>query len=133
MQILYIPYLYLVLAGEQGIYRAHPMPTWSEFLKGSSEKVWYVDNSYSLSATFFLQQDELDEVVPVPKWQASACIYKSAIESGQIGYHGMAKEDQLQYKERLFDNAYKLARLVPSYNLKMSLNGSFWKEIEKVI
>jgi SynChlorMet cassette protein ScmC len=123
----------LVLAGKEAQYRVHPMPTWSEFLRGCFEKVWNVGDSYPLAAVFFLQQGETDEVEPLPQWQAAACIYKAAVEAGLIGLLGMDRDEQRLYKERLFNNACKLARAVPGYNLKVSLNGKFWKEIDKTI
>jgi len=35
-------------------------------------------------------------------------------------------------KEKVFDNACKLARGIPAFKLRVSLDGKFWKEMERI-
>jgi SynChlorMet cassette protein ScmC len=124
----------LVVLNSKKEYRAHPFPTWSEYLRNNSNKTWDVQYSVPLSAIFFLQQADNDEVIPLSIAQSSALITESA---SQVCIDSVAflksQEVLIEFRKKLFNNAFDLAMSVPAFYLRVSLNGSFWKEIEKVI
>ena len=123
----------LVVLNSKKEYLAHPFPTWSEFLL-NNHKTWDVQYSVPLSAIFFLQQADNDEVIPLSVGQASALITESA---SQVCIDSRpflkSREELIEFRKRLFNNAFDLAMSIPAFYLRVSLNGSFWKEIEKVI
>jgi hypothetical protein len=45
----------------------------------------------------------------------------------------MMPEDRKKLMDKLLDNSLALAKSVPSFKLKVSLKGSFWKQIENVL
>jgi SynChlorMet cassette protein ScmC len=124
----------LVVLNSKKEYMAHPFPTWSEYLRNRSNKTWDVQYSVPLSAIFFLQQADNDEVIPLSVGQASALITESA---SQVCIDSRAflksQEELIEFRKKLFNNAFDLAKSIPAFYLRVSLNGSFWKEIEKVI
>lgn len=42
------------------------------------------------------------------------------------------KEEKV-IRKKLFDNACQLAKAVPVFSLRVSLNGRFWENMEKVL
>ena len=122
----------LVVCEDRERYYVHPLPTWSALTGGGHEPTWNVENFVSLSAIFFLQQAEQDEVQSLDRWQVSALVYKSARAASIIGDLILSKEERRLEKKRQFHNACDLARVVPGYSLKVSRQGEFWREIEKV-
>lgn len=123
----------LVVLDEQGRYLAHPFPTWSDFLWRRSEQTWRVEWHVPLSAIFFLEQAEIDEVVPVGRGQAAVLMTRSAMQVYQPNWLVLAQEKGRTVRKKLFDNACELAKSIPAFKLRVSLNGQFWKEIEKVL
>lgn len=70
----------LVVLDEHKKYRAHPFPTWSDHLWNRSEQTWDVQSSVPLHGVFFLEQSEIDEVVPLGEGQASVHLSESALQ-----------------------------------------------------
>ena len=123
----------LVVLDVQRRYLAHPFPTWSDFLWQSSEQTWRVEWHVPLSAIFFLEQAEIDEAVPVGPGQGAVLMTRSAMEVYQPNWIVLAQEKGRNIRKKLFDNACELAKSIPAFKLRVSLNGQFWKEIEKVL
>jgi len=123
----------LVVLDEQGRYLAHPFPTWSDFFWRRSEQTWRVEWHAPLSAIFFLEQAEIDEVVPVGRGQAAVLMTRSAMQVYQPNWIVLTQEKGRTVRKKLFDNACELAKSIPAFKLRVSLNGQFWKEIEKVL
>ena len=123
----------LIVKDKQGAYMAHPFPTWSEYLFQRSEKTWDVGQYAPLSALFFLEQAERDEVAPIGAGKASIYILESSTQICRRDWRHLDKKEEARRKTALFDNACNLAREVPSYILRVSLTGEFWKLIEEVM
>lgn len=124
----------LVVLNSEKEYRAHPFPTWSEYLRKLSDKTWDVQYSVPLSAIFFLQQADNDEVIPLSIAQSSAFITESASQvciDSRIFLK--SREELIEFRRKLFDNAFNLAMSIPAFYLRVSLNGKFWEEIENVL
>ena len=121
----------LVVFDKNSGYRAHPIPTWSDYLWRKSEKIWDVEYSVPLEAIFFLEQAPIDEAAPVGKGQAAILINQSATQVSQKFWWKVDKEHKRALTERLFNNACQMAKAIPAYTLKATLEGRFWEEIEK--
>ena len=114
-------------------YRVHPFPTWSNYLWKLSDTTWDVQQHLPLSAIFFLEQGASDEVLTVGRGQASVLITESAEQICQTAWRNLIPEEERGLKERLFKNACRLARTIPTFKLRVSMQGRFWEEIEKVL
>ena len=123
----------LVLRSESGFYHAHPFPTWSDYLFRRSEPTWDVQRPTQLSAVFFLNQGESDQVIPLGKAVAAARIMQSAGQVCQRMWRGLEGSVQRENNLKVFANACSLAKDVPAFTLSASLTGRFWESIERVL
>ena len=123
----------LVVRDNQKQYLAHPLPTWSEYLMRRSNTTWDVQRPVPVSAIFFLEQAETDEVVSIGEGQTAMLISQSANEVSRPGW-GYLDGDQVKTRrKKLFDNACELARTVPAFVLRATLEGRFWEKMERVL
>jgi SynChlorMet cassette protein ScmC len=123
----------LVVLTEEKTYQAHPFPTWSDYLWRQSDKTWNVQHSVPLSGLFFLEQSEEDAVEVLGEGKAAVLMTESAAQICEKFWRNLGEEDQKKHRAELFDNACEMAKRVPAYRLKMSLNGRFWRKMEEVI
>jgi SynChlorMet cassette protein ScmC len=123
----------LIVREHQKQYSAHPFPTWSDYLWRGSERTWNVQRHLPLSAIFFLEQAETDQAVPVGQGQAATYINQLAAEVCHRNWRNLGREKEMSLKRKLFDNACELARAVPAFQLRVSQNGQFWEEMERVL
>lgn len=125
--------LSLMVQDEDEHYRVHPFPTWSNYLWKYSKGTWDVQQHLPLSAMFFLEQWEHDEVEELGQGQASVLITESAQQVCQTAWRNLIPAEERRLKEKLFENACRLARTIPTFKLRVSLKGRFWEEMEKVL
>jgi len=123
----------LVVADRQEKYRAHPFPTWSEYLWKRSQKTWNVQYSVPLSAIFFLEQSGTDTIEPLGEGHAAVLITESASQIYEKFWRKSDQKDQREFREELFNNACTMAKKIPCYRLYVSLNGRFWEKMEDVL
>ena len=121
----------LVVFDKKRGYRAHPFPTWSDYLWRRSEKKWDVEYSVPLQAVFFLEQAQTDEAMPVGNGQAAILIKQSATQVCRKFWWKADKGHRSNLMQQLFDNACEMAKAIPAYTLKATLDGCFWEEIER--
>jgi len=122
----------VVLDGKKG-YRAHPFPTWGDYLNKRPGKTWNVQVSIPASAIFFLEQSGSDGAAPIEQARAAVLVNRSARQVSERFWGGLDGEEKKKLGLRLFDNACRLAKAVPAFILRASANGKFWEEIEKVL
>lgn len=123
----------LIVRDDQKQYQAHPFPTWSNFQRRRSERTWNVQQRFPISAMFFLEQADTNEVEPIGQGEAAVYINQSATEVFRRTWYCMDREEVRPLKKKLFENASDLARKVPTFKLRVSLKGRFWEEMEKVL
>jgi SynChlorMet cassette protein ScmC len=123
----------LVVLDTQKQYRAHPFPTWSEYILKRSKKTWNVQDSVPLAAIFFIEQSETDEIEPLGEGQTAVLITESAAQIYEKFLKHADKKDQRQFREVFFNNACRMAKQIPSYRLHVSLNGRFWEKMEEAL
>lgn len=123
----------LVVCGPNNEYRAHPFPTWSEYLWKTSNKSWNVQYSVPLRAIFFLEQAESDKITDLGEGQAAVYINQSATQVSRKFWRRLDKETKNTLVKLQFNNAVKMTKHIPSFTLHATLHGKFWEEIEKVL
>jgi SynChlorMet cassette protein ScmC len=123
----------LIVLDKSNVYHGHPFPTWSEYIQERSQKTWEVQHSVPLSAIFFLEQSEKDEVIPLSKEQSVILMTNSSKQVYDRSWRWIIKNNQTIIMKNIFNNAFEMAKVIPAYRLRVSLNGRFWEEIEKVI
>ncbi len=121
----------LVKKNEQ--FMVHPMPTWSDHLWKRSFTTFNTSYFAPLSAIFFLEQAETDEVIPLSKNIAVKKVYESFKQIWETFWVKMEKDEKIAMNKGIFDSAMNVIAMIPCYTLKATLDGNFWKEIEKVI
>jgi hypothetical protein len=123
----------LIVRDEQGIYRAHPWPTWSTFMFGGSGGIWDVQRSVSLKCIFFLAHAQKDRIVSIEPDQAIGALLRSAEQGTLLTLRKLGADGARSIRSRRFDNIWNLMQAVPCYILYLSRTGEFWHEIERVI
>lgn len=121
----------IVMSGGQ--FRAHPFPTWSDYIMARAEKTWDVQSSVPLCAVFFLEHADHDEVVPLGKGQASVRINDAITQVCESARKTMDQDSQRQFRKLRWENSCRVANAVPAFILRESLTGSFWEKIEQVL
>jgi SynChlorMet cassette protein ScmC len=82
---------------------------------------------------FFLEQSEADAVEPLGVGRAAVLITESAAQICEKFWRNLTEEDKKKHRTKLFDNACEMAKSIPAYRLKVSLEGRFWEKMEEVI
>ena len=123
----------LIVLDKKNNYRAHPWPTWSSLISGENVQTWDVQSSVPLKAIFILSQSKTDKVEQIGKGKA-VCLLNEAVDQAWWGLDAVfADKRKQELRLQRFDNICRLVEAVPVYLLHISKNGSFWKEIEKVL
>lgn len=114
-------------------YLAHPLPTWSNYFLQRPKQEWNVQDHVRLAAIFFIEQAKSDEVLPIGQGRAAAFINYLTADVSCTTLWNMSGEEKRQLKSKIFDNSCELTKTIPVYMLRISLNGRFWEEMEKVL
>jgi len=109
----------LVIPDSKGRYFAHPFPNWFYYFDDPNHKYASVEESFSLKAIFFLEQAKTDEAIPAWSGQAAVLIN--------------SETKPLELKDIKFDNAATLAKSIPCFILRNTLEGRFWEVVEKTL
>jgi SynChlorMet cassette protein ScmC len=123
----------LIVPGKGSSYATHPLPTWSELIMGQSERTCIVEHGVPLSAIFFLEKASQDEVVPLNQGHASVMINASASYVSRQGWKKPDPGQDRRLKTMIFDNSCRIGRTVPSFLLRVSPSGEFWKPMEQAL
>ena len=123
----------LVVVDNEGIFRAHPFPTWSDYLWRGSEKSWNVQRSVPVSGVFFIEQSEDDEAIALGEGKAAVHMNESATQVCRKYWRKADDDYRRTFRRNLFVNASEMAKKIPAYRLRVSLHGRFWEEIERVL
>lgn len=124
--------LSLVVADENGNYRAHPFPTWSDYLWKRAETTWDVQQHLPLSAIFFLEQGETDEAIPIGQGQAAALIAESAGQICRFFLRDLVEGQIRMITGKIFHNACEISKAIPAFRLRVSMEGRFWEAMERM-
>jgi SynChlorMet cassette protein ScmC len=124
----------LIVRDDLGGYWVHPWPTWSKFRGNGSGGRWMVERAIPLKGIFVLEQG-VDEASALGCGQAVCLLSECAkqVTDYLIKELNLSEEEVSAYNLQRFENVCALAKAVPSYQLRLSLNGSFWMEIETAL
>lgn len=127
----------LIVRDKPGRYWAHPWPTWSRFYSQDGTPGpggnWDVQRAVPLEAIFFLRQALQDRAEAVNRAQAAAMLMESVQQASHSMVRGMDQTAiQALYREQL-TAVHKLVATIPTFILQISLDGEFWKEIERAL
>ena len=123
----------LIVRDEKKRYLAHPFPTWSDHLPERSQRTWNVEAYVPLSAIFFLEQADLDEVVPIGQGEAAMHIVGSVGHVHRRTLCYLDREEAKSLRIKSFKNACEVAKSIPAFKLRVSLKGRFWEKIEEAL
>ena len=123
----------LVVCDKNGVYRAHPWPTWSTFMFNGPGGTWNVQHAVPLKGIFFLEQSHEDASKPL-RIPQSICLLNESAEQVSWFMPGHDEKNALrELRLQRFDNICNLAKIIPSYLLRMGSEGTFWQEIERAL
>ena len=123
----------LIVKDKKGKYRAHPWPTWSNFMSEKNMRSWDVQHSAPLKAIFILTQNATDKVEPIGSAQA-VCMLNETVEQAWWGVPDSLETEKKQAMNlQRFNNICELVKSIPVFLLHISKTGAFWEEIEKVL
>ena len=123
----------LVVRDREKNYRAHPFPTWTDYLWRGLNNTWPTEDHVGVSSIFFLEQAEEDAVIPLEQGEAAVRICQSANQIMQIFWPGMERQQRRQATTQLFNNACAMAATIPAFRLRLTLGGRFWVAVEKAL
>ena len=123
----------LIVLDKDGIYRAHPWPTWSTYMFGGTGGSWDVQQSIPLKAIFLLAQDEKDHAEPLGQGQATCLLTETAEQAWYILSDKFGDEKRQDLSLQRFNNICELVKNIPAFLLQITKNGLFWEEIEKAL
>lgn len=123
----------LIVRDDQNRYMAHPFPTWSDYIGLDFCQTRNIQKHIPLTAAFFLEQAKTDEVIPIKQGQTAIFMIQSAMQVYYRSWRGLSNNQKIIFKKELFENATELAKSIPAYILRVSLNGRFWNKMEKVL
>jgi SynChlorMet cassette protein ScmC len=126
----------LVVRNQEGKYRAHPWPTWSRLIgdnKWDEGCSWNVHKAVPLRAVFLLEQGDEDRAEPAGPGHAAGMLAELVRQTSRYLQRHMTIDEISALNLHLFNNVCSLAKAVPSYTLQATLEGEFWKEIERVL
>jgi SynChlorMet cassette protein ScmC len=123
----------LIVCDEKGTYWTHPWPTWSKLMSGGKGGTWNVNHAVPLKGIFFLSQAKEDVAEPIGAGETACLLFESSQQTMWPLLRFLNTEEGRDIHLRRFENICTLVRRVPCYRLHLSLDGAFWREIERVI
>mgnify|MGYP001411143347 CR=1 FL=1 len=112
-----------------GLYCAHPLPTWSDFLmRDQYDRRWDVEAAVPVTGIWFLEHGDEDNGSPIGKGEAASRLYQSAV---QISGACMRKQGNepvyTDWHTALFSRCCDAVAPLSCGVLKATLEGRFWE------
>ena len=123
----------LVLPDDSESFIAHPFPTWSNFLYKRPKVSWKVEKKIPLKAAFFIEKADKEEIIPLKSHEASALFNQSIRQIMMRGWHLSGPDTKSRLIKECFGIAVDLAKSIPAFKIRLTLEGSFEDTLEKVL
>ncbi len=123
----------LAVRNSAGGFSVHPMPTWSDYLQKKRKSTFETGRAYPLKGLFFLEQAPVDEVKPVSAAVSAGILHRLSREAWASFFSRLGREEKKRLDGALFDISCAIARATPGRQLRATLDGKFWIEIEKTL
>ena len=122
--------LTLVVPFKKG-YKAYPVANMGEYLL--SGRISKLKKPVLLKAVFLLEQSKEDRVLPIMNGKSALLLYTRTLEAFKAIIDSVPEEEKRDLYQEIFNNVCQLSLRIPAFKLFISLEGEFWKEIDKVI
>lgn len=121
-----------LLVPVEGVYYAHPLPTWSDYLmRDQYDRRWHVGNAVPVTGIWFLEHGEEDRGVPLGKGEAASRLYQSAVQSsGPCMRREGNEEVYAGWHAALFNRCCDVVSHISCGVLRATLGGRFWECLE---
>ena len=93
---------------------------------------WSIQYAVPLKAVFFLSQASEVRAEIMGQGKATCRLLEDSKEFSSLISPRMLKDEIRAHNLRRFDNACELVRSIPCYDLRLSMTGAFWHEIERL-
>lgn len=123
----------LVVRDKHGKFWAHPWPTWSNFMLDGKGGTWDVEHAVPLKAIFLLVQAQHDKIEPIGVGHSVPLLVELTEQASWSMAHGQGGAVVRALRLQRFENICSFAKSKNCYHLHLSLDGTFWKEIEIAI
>jgi SynChlorMet cassette protein ScmC len=123
----------LVVHSGDGQFSAHPVPTWSDLKLRNCERPCRIGDHVPLRAIFSIEQSKTDELLPLGGGAGAIVVAEAAMQVYRSLESRFFLPIHSPLKRMIFDNAVSIARDIPAYVLRVSLQGRFWEKIEGVL
>ena len=100
---------------------------------GDGSITWAVEQAVPLRAIFILEQSANDRLEPIGTGRAVTLLNELSRQASDHLLRNMPRADIGTFNLRRFENLCALAQSLPAYLLHVSLNGTFWKLIERAL
>jgi SynChlorMet cassette protein ScmC len=123
----------LIVKDDRGVYWAHPMPTRSRFREEGPGGVWNVQHSVPLKGIFFLIQDDEEQLIPLNRINSAFLINQFADEAMGALFGWCDIKTRTPIFTQILSSSSAIAQAVPAYILRLSLNGTFWEDVDRIL
>lgn len=116
-----------------GGYTAHPLPTWNDMLVRELDHTWHVCTHVPLHSIVYVLQSEDESIVPMGPGEAATRICQSSEQACLRQMQSLSESQLRSWRRRMFENACDVAAAAPTFVLRASRLGEFWRQIEEVL
>lgn len=119
----------VLLVPAAGVYYAHPLPTWSDFLmRDLNNGRWDVGHAVPVTGIWFLEHGEQDRAVPIGKGQAASRLYHSAVQVSNVCLRKEHNDEiYTGWHKGLFHRSCDAVSHLSCGVLRATPGGSFWE------
>lgn len=119
----------LVVPVEGDGYWAHPWPAWNAAINGEHPPL-ELNAAVPLRRMIFLEQGAREKIQRLGEGYAATMLAASADQLAGLVNHYTPRGQVMVARERRLVNASALAEKLPAYLLKLSADGTFWKQLD---
>ncbi|MBU0491257.1 MAG: SynChlorMet cassette protein ScmC [Chloroflexi bacterium] len=124
----------LVVRDDKGApWWAHPWPTWSRLFGKHADDRWDVQAAVPLRAIFVVDQAAQDRTAPAGAGEAVGLLLEVARQASRRLWVGATPDELRAFNAQRFENLCTLVQAIPVYLLDVSLEGTFWEEMARVL
>jgi len=123
----------LIVKGRDGGYWAHAWPTLSRLRLGDLQGAWDVSQAVPVALICMLSQYEKDQLEFLSHNQAVSELVDVSGQTLVYATGGMDDDVVREVNLARFHSAVEVAKVLPVYRLRISLNGRFWEELDELL
>lgn len=123
----------LVVPNGDAGFTVHPLPTWSDHILNRPTLPCLIERGVNLHGIFFLEHAERDEVVKLGAGTAAVWLSQSASVLCGRGRQKWTPAQESRLNRDIFENACEVVKSAPAFTLRVSRDGRFWDEMDRVL